>query len=73
LSIEQSDLELLQSVKTGTAKQKILKVMCKRKDDSYEMFEFMDLNPNKDKYFDVLAISDIQIPLWNVPDIFVKF
>jgi len=47
--------------------------MRKRKDDSYEMFEFMDLNPNKDKYFDVLAISDIQMPLWNVPDIFVKF
>jgi len=73
VSVEQSDLELLQSVKTGTAKQKILKVMRKRKDDSYEMFEFMDLNPNKDKYFDVLAISDIQMPLWNVPDIFVKF
>jgi len=73
VSIEQSDLEILQSVKAGTTKYKILKVMRKRKDDSYEMFEFMDLNPNKDKYFDVLAISDIQMPLWNVPDIFVKF
>lgn len=33
----------------------------------------MDLNPSKDKYFDLLAISDVQMPLWNVPDIFIKF
>jgi hypothetical protein len=37
------------------------------------MIEFMDLNPSKDKYFDVLALSDVQMPLWNVPDIFIKF
>jgi hypothetical protein len=59
VSLEQNNLELLQSVKVGSAKQKILKVMRQREgsDKTYEMIEFMDLNPSKDKYFDVLALN----------------
>ena len=59
MSLDQNNLELLQSVKVGTEKQKILKTMRLREDNTYEMIEFMDLNPSKDKYFDVLAISDV--------------
>jgi hypothetical protein len=33
----------------------------------------MDLNTAKEKQFDILAVKDLQLPQWNIPDIFQRF
>jgi len=33
----------------------------------------MDLNPTTQNPFDIFALKEVPVPLWNVPDLFIKF
>ncbi len=74
LTYEKNGLDLQQvteAVNGGNqTKTKVLKVMRNRQNNFFEFFEFESLPSAQG--FDVLSLSQIDMPLWNVPDFFRK-
>jgi len=50
----------------------VLKITRPRDSNKAEFFEFKNLDEDTAKVFDVLAIKELDTPLWNVPEFFSR-